>query len=461
MGDSISSTVRFKSNLQPVIGSYREDRHFLSSIHDPFALEAMGKAGYDTITPIQKREYRDASLHCSYAFEGDYPWGTIVGPDGKQCVVCKCTNTDCHHFSSCRPDFDPAELMAEGENAQFQSKVQELLFAIAEEKAGTMQSLQKGDALAAATLLKGNVVKPEDHEAPVSTENYEKPATVVPPKPEKTEIESAVREAIPPVQTATFESFVEVEQTDIIEMNPEERTVVNAGPGTGKTWTLIEKIKYMLSAEEVDPANILVLCFSRAAVEVIRNRLEQAAERDELPLNWHQVDVRTFDSFATYMLAWLQENKPEILPRNFSLEFANYDQRIQTAVSAIMKFTDLLADYEHVIIDEVQDLVGVRAEMVLALLKNLPESCGFTILGDSCQSLYDYLAKHDSSIMDSGRFYQTIFCTFGSANYCALTHNYRQGDEFGKLTAPYRTAILTGDAEARTAEAKKLSAALI
>jgi hypothetical protein len=257
-----------------------------------------------------------------------------------------------------------------------------------------------------------------------------------------------------------FRFFVEAEQEDIINLPITERTIINAGPGTGKTWTLIEKIKYMLSDLETDPANILVLCFSRAAVEVIRNRLEDAARRDELPLNWHQIDVRTFDSFATYLLAWLQENIPSILPSGYSLEGQSYDARIHMAAHILSTQKDLLAEYQHIIVDEVQDLVGVRAELVLALLRGLSDNSGFTLLGDSCQALYDYLAVNDSSVMSSEQFYKKLFHEYREANYFSLTHNYRQGDEFGELSIPYRKAILSEDVTLRTKEAKKLDAIL-
>ena len=120
MGDNIAvSTVAFMSNLQPIRGPFGEDKHFLSSIHDPFALEAMDKAGYEMITKIQRSEYRNASLHCIYAYEDDYPWGTIIKNDGSQRVVCKCTNVNCIRFSHCRPDFDDSELDAERENTKY------------------------------------------------------------------------------------------------------------------------------------------------------------------------------------------------------------------------------------------------------------------------------------------------------------------------------------------------------
>lgn len=113
--DSRATTLVFKSNLYPVSDDCSEDRKFLSKIHDPFSLEEMHRAGLP-LTGIQRKEYSHASLHCVYAYENDYPWGTVSLPEGKAAVVCKCTKVDCIHFETCRPDFDPNELNVYDEN---------------------------------------------------------------------------------------------------------------------------------------------------------------------------------------------------------------------------------------------------------------------------------------------------------------------------------------------------------
>lgn len=67
------STLVYQSNVFPVLkDSFREDRVFLAQIHDPFSLEFMEKNGYG-LNPRQEKEYRRASVHCTYAYEGDYP----------------------------------------------------------------------------------------------------------------------------------------------------------------------------------------------------------------------------------------------------------------------------------------------------------------------------------------------------------------------------------------------------
>ena len=445
--ESKISTLAFRSNLYPVNGSCLEDHTFHSKIHDPFALTELQKHSY--LTLIQKDEFRWASGHCAYADPNDYPWGTVTDPNGKERVVCKCLNTMCHRFSICRPDFDQAELDVLEEN----KKALPAIF-VSEEAATKNKGEKDGDGKAAAELFSGGTVKGNSG----GKQNTSDPAKTLPDGDDPFEIRKSVQPAPKPAETKNidFGSFVETTQQAIIEAESTERSVVNAGPGTGKTWTLIEKIIYMINEEQAAAENILVLCFSRSAVEVVRTRLAAAAEAGRIGYEWQDVDVRTFDSFSTYMLAWVLENHPELLHRGFLLETHSYDERIRAATSVFKKKKDMLADYEHIVVDEVQDLVGSRAELVLAMLTGLPETCGFTVLGDSCQSLYDYMAESDPSIMSSEEFYKGLFKNFPNANYFALTKNHRQGDELGVLTIPYRQAILTGAAQDRIAAAGSL-----
>lgn len=439
--ESNASTVAFRSNLYPVEKSFYEDSIFRSKIHDPFSLEILKKQY--TLTSLQKREYEHASVHCAYAAKNDYPWGTIRDAQGHEQVVCRCLNTKCHLFQSCRHDFEPAELAIHEENQKAQPAIFEF-----EEAARKKHELEDGDAGAAAKLFADDHQKADTLISVEENTEQDDPFVVQKPAP-AVQKPAAVKEL-------NYNSFIETTQDEIIEAEHTERSIVNAGPGTGKTWTLIEKIIYMINEGQAAAENILVLCFSRSAVEVVRSRLSEAAENGRIGYEWQDVDVRTFDSFSTYMLAWVQDNYGELLPKHFLLEAYDYDQRIKSATSIFKKKKDMLADYEHIVVDEVQDLVGSRAELVLAMLKGLPETCGFTILGDSCQALYDYMAEGDPAVMSSEQFYQDIFKSFPDANYYALTENHRQGDTFGQLTIPYRKAILTGSAQDRVSAASDL-----
>ena len=86
-------------------------------------------------------------------------------------------------------------------------------------------------------------------------------------------------------------------QRAIVEAPPGARILVVAGPGTGKTYTLVARLIHLIEREGLSPGqDLLILSYSRAAVGEIRRRISMAGG-----------DVRyaravTFDSFATRLL---------------------------------------------------------------------------------------------------------------------------------------------------------------
>ena len=60
--------------------------------------------------------------------------------------------------------------------------------------------------------------------------------------------------------------------------------LVLAGPGSGKTFVLIHRIKYLISECNVHPENILAVTFSRAAANELKKRfLEMDGHHDSCP----------------------------------------------------------------------------------------------------------------------------------------------------------------------------------
>ena len=163
-----------------------------------------------------------------------------------------------------------------------------------------------------------------------------------------------------------------------------------AGPGTGKTHTLAHRLLYLVRDIGLAPAReILVLSFSRAAVAEIRARLELLAgygATDDIRF----INVRTFDSFATRLLT--------AAGVGLELQGLGYDARIQRAIESLSasdsEANELLADVRHLVVDEIQDLVTVRARLVMQLIQSLPG--GFTLLGDPAQAIYDFQIKRPS-----------------------------------------------------------------
>ncbi|MFC2282789.1 MAG: UvrD-helicase domain-containing protein, partial [Lachnoanaerobaculum saburreum] len=51
--------------------------------------------------------------------------------------------------------------------------------------------------------------------------------------------------------------------------------MVLAGPGSGKTFVITHRIKYLIKGPGINPAHILVVTFSRAAAKEMKDRFEK------------------------------------------------------------------------------------------------------------------------------------------------------------------------------------------
>ncbi len=73
--------------------------------------------------------------------------------------------------------------------------------------------------------------------------------------------------------------------------------LIVAGAGTGKTTTLVEKIKYLISEKLAKPEEILCLTFTEKAATEMEERVDRA-----LPYGYFQMWISTFHSFADEIL---------------------------------------------------------------------------------------------------------------------------------------------------------------
>ncbi len=73
--------------------------------------------------------------------------------------------------------------------------------------------------------------------------------------------------------------------------------IINAGPGTGKTKTLISRISYLILEKHVDPSSILAITFTKKAAAEMKERLHQVISGKKMPY------ISTFHSFAFDILS--------------------------------------------------------------------------------------------------------------------------------------------------------------
>ncbi|MGW5524842.1 UvrD-helicase domain-containing protein [Gordonia sp. NPDC003950] len=224
-------------------------------------------------------------------------------------------------------------------------------------------------------------------------------------------------------------------QRAVAEAPADARLLVIAGAGQGKTEVVASRIQYLVEEEDLSASTeIMVLSFSRAAVQAVRTRLEGH--------DIARTDVRTFDSLASYLLS-----------QNGREPFGGFDNRVRQATQLLnddSEDVEGIEDLQHLILDEVQDLVGDRAEMILALLRRMPESAGFTALGDPLQGIYDFTLKESRSQMKSTDFAAQLADAFG-AETMTLARNYRAQGPF-PIEVVGLGNLLRGQREAQAAE---------
>jgi hypothetical protein len=210
------------------------------------------------------------------------------------------------------------------------------------------------------------------------------------------------------------------EQRAVVEQPWDARVLVTAGAGAGKTHTLVRRLDALCGHEDpeesLEAAEILVLTFSRAAARELRERIARHGERAR------RVRTQTFDAWAYGVLV-------QAYPDN-DWGATGFDERIRSAAGAIEKGALEVGDAvppAHVVIDEVQDLVGDRRELVETLLDRYQESCGFTVVGDAAQSVYGFQIEDLAERADeTNRFFDWLRASFpDDLVELRLTQNFR------------------------------------
>ena len=105
--------------------------------------------------------------------------------------------------------------------------------------------------------------------------------------------------------------------------------LIVAGAGTGKTTTLVEKIKYLITKKKVRPEEILCLTFTEKAASEMEERVDIA-----LPYGFFQMWISTFHAFAD-----------EVLKREINHIGLNPAYELMTKAQTILFFKDHLFEF--------------------------------------------------------------------------------------------------------------------
>ncbi len=109
-------------------------------------------------------------------------------------------------------------------------------------------------------------------------------------RPQKPSIQEATPKVATPIRSKTYDTF---QQTAIEAPTP---ALIVAGPGSGKTSTLIGRVEHTVHTRGVAPQHILALTFSRKAAQEMEERLQQVLVGPLLP------KVSTFHAYCADLL---------------------------------------------------------------------------------------------------------------------------------------------------------------
>lgn len=84
------------------------------------------------------------------------------------------------------------------------------------------------------------------------------------------------------------------DQQKVVEYNGNKPLLVEAGPGSGKTRVIIERVKFLINELKVNPSSLLVITFTRKAANELKDRLSE-----DIPKNIiNEMQISTIHSFC-------------------------------------------------------------------------------------------------------------------------------------------------------------------
>jgi len=138
----------------------------------------------------------------------------------------------------------------------------------------------------------------------------------------------------------------------------EDRNLLIAAAGSGKTETMLFKLKYVLSKESYNPKQILLLAFNKKVREELIKRA------DLMGIGLDKNNIHTFHSFGNSVISESGSNKPSVADENFASRF------IKNYASVNKKFLDYYIEFVTYYLSDLKEMHDPYAEYNDALERN-------------------------------------------------------------------------------------------
>jgi hypothetical protein len=183
------------------------------------------------------------------------------------------------------------------------------------------------------------------------------------------------------------------EQRSIVAAPVGARFLVEAGPGTGKTAVACGRIAWLIDSGGVLGHEVLMISFTRTAIAELRDRIEAMSQTHAEVL---AVRLSTIDSHAWSLRHGFESEEAKLLGGAVTFD-ANIERALGLLRARDPQLIEFLAGLRHVLIDEAQDVIGDRADFIIALLEALDPAAGITIFADPAQAIYGWSAEDDDA----------------------------------------------------------------
>jgi len=201
------------------------------------------------------------------------------------------------------------------------------------------------------------------------------------------------------------------EQHLIVISRPDQNQRIIAGAGSGKTTTILCRVKYLLD-NFVCPDRILILTFNRDSAQNIRSRVDDLFG---FPV---KLNIYTIDAFCCkLMYAYGETNTLNTLSTQNKFRPVKSLSEYSAVGLEIMKLygKEISTQYTHIFFDEFQDVNDIQFRMLKIFVD---KGSYLSVIGDDCQNIYQFRGTNNYYMVN----YDTIIPN--SYTY-KLTTNYR------------------------------------
>lgn len=209
--------------------------------------------------------------------------------------------------------------------------------------------------------------------------------------------------------------------------NSNNQLLIVAGPGSGKTTVLTQRIAYLINEKNVPAQDSLAITFTRRAAQEMRERLSVL-----IPHKAGLINIHTFHSLCLSILKdnctlagldedfqVISEQEKKLYSENDSDNMLEFDDLITLTVKLFTENPDIVQKYKqrykYLSVDEYQDIDENQYKLIRFLADDNGNICA---IGDPNQAIYGFRGG-------SAEFFNNFKTDYKNVQIINLKNNYR------------------------------------